>query len=383
MDEFVKILLAPQNFKESLNAIAVARAMARGIRNVVSKVVIDLCPMADGGDGTVDAICAAVPGKKKASMVIGPLGEKVRAQWALIDNGNTAVIEMAKAAGLDQVPAKSRDPVKTTTYGVGQLIHRALNEKPRKIIVGIGGSATNDGGTGMAQALGARFYNSKGIIKTPMTGGMLLSLNKIDTSGIDPRIRDVRIVVACDVNNPLTGPKGAAAIYGPQKFASLKKATPNRIAGLDQGLKHLAFLLPGSKPKAKGAGAAGGLGFGLVTFCGAELASGVELILDVVDFEKRLQGADLVLAGEGKIDGQTAQGKTIMGIIKAASVAKVPVIALAGSVEPGARKLRSKGLTACFSICNGPMNIQHAFTNAAFLIAQTTESVMSVYYRKK
>ena len=331
----MKVVIAPDSFKESLTAVEAAEAMQRGVLTACPDATVDLCPMADGGEGTVEALVAATGGARRATTVSGPLGQPVDARWGILGTSRTAVIEMAEAAGLHLVPLARRNPTRTTTFGVGQLIRCALDEGVDGIIVGIGGSATNDGGTGMAQALGVRFAGAA----EPMTGGALVEVTSVDLTGRDDRLSRVRIVVACDVTNPLTGPEGAAAIYGPQKGATVEQ-----VRELDAGLAHLASLILGADPEAPGAGAAGGLGFGLVAFCAAELTSGVDLVIEATQLDHRVADADLVLTGEGRLDGQSIRGKTCIGVARAARKHSVPTIALVGSLGPDVQRTLDCGL---------------------------------------
>ncbi len=352
--------------------------MADGVLRAVPDAKVDLCPMADGGDGTVETIMAAVSGAVRMAMVTGPLGEAVEAKWGLIDDGRTAVIEMAQAAGLELVPDDLKDPTKTTTFGVGELILAALDASPRKIIFGLGGSATTDGGAGMAQALGARFHGSAGLIEEPMCGGMLSDIEKVDVSTLDRRVFGVEIVGAYDVDNPLTGQNGAAYIFGPQKGAD-----NDQVQKLDASLKHLASFSPDADISLPGNGAAGGLAWGVTAYLRGRLTPGVDLILDAVRFDKRVRDADLVLTGEGKLDGQTLCGKTCLGVAQRAKQAGVPVIALAGAIGDGTDRLMTSGLTACFSICPRPMSLREAMGNASDLIANASANVIRIFAHRR
>ena len=292
-----------------MSATTAAEAMAAGIRKAVPDANIDCCPIADGGEGTLTALTTAIPGELHGVFVSGPLGEPREAAFATFDEGSFAVVESAAAAGLQLVPEEIRDPSQTSSRGVGELIAVATRAKPRKIIVAIGGTATNDGGCGMAQALGIRFYNNAGEeINESITGGMLGNIARIDATQRLPDLNDIDLVVASDVHNPLTGPDGATYVYGPQKGASNKQ-----LEVLDAGLTHVAELirrdlnidvemLPGS-------GAAGGLGGGLVAFAGAIITSGIETVLEAVEFDQRIRSCDLCLTGEGQIDSQSLSGK--------------------------------------------------------------------------
>jgi glycerate kinase len=332
----VKIVIAPDKFKEALSAREVARAIERGIRKVVPGAAIDLVPMADGGEGTVEALLAATGGGGRRTVVTDPLGNPVEASWGMLGDGRTAVLEMAAASGLALVPAEKRDPALTTTYGTGELIRAALDAGASRILVGIGGSATTDGGAGAAQAVGVAFLDDSGTRHDqPLTGGDLLSIAQIDMGSRDRRIVKTTIEVACDVNNPLLGPSGAAAVYSPQKGA-----TPEQVDLLERGLAHLADVIERDLGESvrdfPGAGAAGGLGAGLVAFFDARLRPGIEIVMDATRLRERIRGADLVITGEGRIDAQSMMGKVIVGVGRAAKSAGVPVIALVGSIGEGA-----------------------------------------------
>lgn len=371
----MKIILAPDSFKESLTAVEAAEAMARGVQAARPDAQVDHCPIADGGDGTVDALVAATGGTRHLTEVSGPLGEPVEAEWGMLGDGNTAVIEMANASGLRLVPTDQRDPTRTTTFGVGELIRAALDTQARRIVIGIGGSATNDGGTGMAQALGVRFTQPDGgDCVCGLAGGGVPGIARIDLSSRDPRIDDAEIIVACDVTNPLTGPEGASAIYGPQKGA-----TPDVIEQLDAGLAHLASLIDHVDATVPGTGAAGGLGFGLLAFCGARLERGIEMVLDAVNFNDRLDAADLVLTGEGQMDGTSVHGKACLGVAQRAAAQGVPTIALVGSIGPHAQRTLEAGLAAYFSICRSPMTLEAAMRDAAELLEDLAGNVVRTF----
>ncbi len=354
----MRILIAPDSFKESLSAVDAAAAIGRGVLAAHPDASVDLCPLADGGEGTVDALVEATGGAYRTTPVFGPLGQPVEARWGLLGDGRTAVIEMAEAAGLQLVPTDRRDPTRTTTFGVGELIRAAMDADCTDIILGIGGSATCDGGTGMAQALGVDFQAAGGLA-THLSGGHLAHLTGVDTTTRDPRLAATSIRVACDVTNPLTGPDGAAHVYGPQKGA-----TPEQIRQLDAGLAHLAALLPGTLPGA-GFGAAGGLGFGLVAFCGATLERGIDLVMDAVGFDERLAQADLVITGEGRLDGQSIYGKTCIGVARRAAARGKSCIALVGSAAADADLCLAHGLTAYHAIVDDRVTVDDAMTHAA------------------
>src|SRR5690554_93394 len=346
MDSRLKIVLAPDSFKGSLTSTEAARAMARGVGKALPEAELVLLPLSDGGEGLVESLVVASGGELLEYEVTGPLGTPVKAQLGLMGGGKTAVIEMAQASGLVLVPEEERNPLLTTTFGTGELIARALELGCTHLIIGIGGSATNDGGMGMAQALGFRFLDDQG---TPLVHGgrELARLAKIDASGKDPRLENVTIEVACDVNNPLTGPQGAAAVYGPQKGA-----TPEMVEFLDNALKNydevLARCLKKGVGSTPGAGAAGGLGAGLMALLGGELVSGIELVLDVLGFKELTKGADLVFTGEGKFDAQSAYGKVPVGVGRQCKKLGVPVVVIAGTVLPDAEPLHAEGITAYF-----------------------------------
>lgn len=329
----MRIVVAPDSFKEALPARQVCEAIARGIRRACPDATIDLLPMADGGEGTVDALVAATNGQLRESTVTGPLGKPVRARWGTLgDDTGTAVLEMAAASGLGLVPPDRRDPLLTTTFGTGELIAAALNSGVRRILIGVGGSATNDGGAGAAQALGVRFIDHNGqALPNGLSGGRLGLIARIDPASRDPRIGRVPIEVACDVDNPLCGPRGAAAVYGPQKGAD-----PESVRILDANLAHLADVIQQDLNMQvrdiPGAGAAGGLGAGLLAFFGAKLRPGIQMVMDALRFSERIAGADLIITGEGRLDRQSMMGKLIEGVGRAAKAAGTPVIAMVGSI---------------------------------------------------
>lgn len=327
-----------------MSAVRAAQAMLAGIRKVVPDAVVDLCPIADGGEGTLEAISAAVPGKLHTLRVAGPLGDALEATFASFADDALVVVESATAAGLNLISDAARDPTRTTTHGVGSLLLAACATASERIIVGVGGTCTNDGGCGMAQAIGIRFYDVNGMqIRTPLCGGSLRELSRIDASTRSPLPGKIDIVVASDVDNPLTGPRGAATVYGPQKGAS-----PDQVIALDDGLRHLAELLRRDLnvdiEDLPGSGAAGGLAGGLVAFAGARIASGIDTVLEAVDFDRRIAGADLCLTGEGCIDAQSASGKAVMGVTRAALRHRVPTVALVGAAGPGAELCLESGL---------------------------------------
>ncbi|HEX5243949.1 MAG TPA: glycerate kinase [Tepidisphaeraceae bacterium] len=374
----MRILIAPDKFKGCLTALEVAQAMAEGIRRVIPDAQIDLCPMADGGEGTVSALVAATKGKLLTRRVTGPLPEmKVDATFGMLGDGQTAVVEMAAACGLALLPTSQRDPMATTTFGTGELLLAAAEAGAKHVILGIGGSATVDGGVGCAQACGLPVLLEDGepVSPTePLCGRDLDSILMIKHGRGSP-IERMQITVACDVVNPLFGPNGAAVVFGPQKGA-----TPPQVKQLDDSLRRLAErtgkLEAANTP---GAGAAGGLGFGMLAWFGATLASGVQTIIDAVDLQSRLRQSDLCITGEGKLDEQTLHGKTPIGVARAARKAGVPCIALAGSLGAELEPLRAEGLDAWFSICPGPMTLEQSMSDARRLLADAAANAVSLF----
>jgi len=373
----MKIVIAPDSFKESLTAEQVAEAIREGVLRAVAHVETCLVPMADGGEGTVQSLVDATGGRFDLVEATDPLGGPVEARFGILGNGKTAAIEMAAASGLALVPPEKRNPLITTTAGTGDMIRKALDDGARDFIIGIGGSATNDGGAGMAAALGVRFLDSDGK-ELPPGGGALARLDSLDVSGLDERAKESTFRIACDVDNPLTGPHGASATYGPQKGA-----TPEMVEELDACLAHLAEVVRADLGKEiadlPGAGAAGGLGGGFVAFLDATLSSGVELVLEAVGFREILQGAALVITGEGRMDGQSARGKTPIGVSRVAKEYRVPVIALCGSIEDGYSAVHEHGIEAAFPIVNKPMSLEDAMARTGELLAQAAEEAMRLY----
>lgn len=364
----VKIVIAPDSFKGSLSAPRVAEALAQGIRHVWPDAAIECVPLADGGEGTVEALVRATGGQVIDVSVTGPLGYPVEAFFGILGDGETAVIEMAAASGLPLVPPEERDPTKTTTRGTGELIRYALDAGCRRMIIGIGGSATNDGGVGMAQALGASFRDERGEELGP--GGLALAdLATIDLARLDSRIQDVEIVVACDVDNPLYGPRGASAVYGPQKGA-----TPEMVEQLDRALRRLAEVIQRELgldvQQIPGSGAAGGLGAGLVAFLGARLVSGIDIVLDAVNFQERIRGADVIVTAEGGVDRQTAFGKAPSGVLRAARSLGIPVVVVGGSLADDAVELYDQGFSAIVGCTPRPMELDEAVARTFTSLAE-------------
>ena len=367
----MKIVVAPDSFKGSVSALEAANAIEEGLRRVFPDATIEKIPMADGGEGTMQSLVDATGGHIHTCRVVAPLGNEVDAEFGILSDGETAVIEMAAASGLTLVTPSERNPLRTTTYGTGQLIHAALEAGCRRLIIGIGGSATNDGGAGMAEALGVGLLDPNGN-QIPHGGDGLQQLTSIEMEGIHPAIAETETVVACDVNNPLTGPNGASHVYGPQKGA-----TPEMIEALDAHLGHFDSVLTRTLGKSfndiPGAGAAGGLGAGLMAFLNAELRLGVDIMIDAVNLRERVKGADVVFTGEGQLDFQTAFGKTPVGVAKVATADDIPVIAIAGGIAEGAEAIYSVGIDAMLSIVQEPMPLETAIGEAARLISDTAE----------
>ena len=368
-----RVVVAPDSFKGSASSPQVARAITRGMASVLPWAHFEQVPMADGGEGTAEAVVEAAAGRWVEAVVTGPLGEPVKARLGLVDGGQTAVVEMAQASGLTLVPPHRRDPRVTTTYGTGQLIRVALDRGVRRIVVALGGSATVDGGAGMARALGARFLDEHGHELGP-GGGDLVRLARVDVSGLDPRLARCEVLAACDVFNPLTGPEGAASVYGPQKGAS-----PEAVQLLEQGLKRLAAVLKRdlgvSVEHLPGAGAAGGLGAGLVAFCGARLESGVELVMRAVRLRERLAGAHLVVTGEGQLDRQTPYGKTVAGVGRLARELNIPAVALCGSLAAGvdSQVLSACGLVGAVACVSRPMTLEQAVAGTLEMLEEAAQ----------
>jgi len=343
----LKIAIAPDSFKGSMTAMEAASCIEAGLKQSLKSISFRKIPMADGGEGTVQAIVDATGGKFVKRTVSDPLGRKIKATFGISGDGKNAIMEMAEASGLALLKPRERNPMKTSTYGTGELIKHALKLGVRKILIGIGGSATNDGGTGMARALGVKFLDAKGK-SVPDGGGNLEKIASIDINGIDPRLKGIEIEVACDVDNPLTGRKGAAQVYGPQKGA-----TPKMVKQLDTGLHNLASVIKKdlgmSILKVAGSGAAGGLGGGLMAFLKGQLRPGVDIVIDSVKLAKKIKGCDMVITGEGRMDHQTAFGKTPAGVAGVAKKQNIPVIAICGCLGKDPEVMHAIGIDAFFS----------------------------------
>lgn len=373
----MRIVIAPDSFKESMTALEAAHAIEAGFKEVFPQAEYLKIPMADGGEGTVQSIIDATDGEIRKLFVTGPLGEQIEAFYGLSGDGKLAVIEMAASSGLEKVPPAKRNPLLTTTYGFGELIADALNEGVEEILLGIGGSATNDGGAGMLMALGGKLLDRDGQAIQP-TGAGLKDLVDIDLIDLHPRIKDVTIRVACDVDNPLTGKNGAAYIYGPQKGAN-----PDQVVELDQNLKNYAEVIKNKLQKdiekIAGAGAAGGLGAGLIAFLSANLEPGGDLLADLMNLDDKIKNADLVITGEGGINHQTIFGKTPIAVSKIAKKHEVPTIAFSGVLNKGYESIYEEGINAVFSILpeltsleetleKGYINLRNTAMNVAQLL---------------
>lgn len=371
-----KIVIAPDSFKGNLTSLQVASCLEKGIKRVLPEAECIKIPMSDGGEGTVESMMDAAQGKFIEKRVKGPTGKPVTARYGWLAARKTAVIEMAQASGLPLLDDSEKNPLKTTTYGTGQLILDAIKQGAKTIIIGIGGSATNDGGAGMAQALGVRFLDAEGReIKELGCGEMLIKIAAMDMQALDERVNDIDIIVACDVENPLCGKKGAAHVFGPQKGA-----TPEMVATLDANLGYFGKLIKQRLGKevsrVPGAGAAGGLGAGLMAFTGARLKSGIDIVLEATGLERCIQDADIVITGEGRVDFQTAFGKTPAGVAKAAKKHNVPVVAIGGALTDDARKVFEYGIDSMASAAVKTMSLEEAMRDARTHLANAAERVI-------
>lgn len=369
-----KYVVAPDSFKESMTAKEVCNAMEKGIKKADPAAEVIKVPMADGGEGTVDSLVDATHGQRVIVEVTGPLGNKISAYYGILGNGTTAVIEMAKASGLEIVEKEKRNPMITTTFGTGELIRDALDHNVKEIIIGLGGSSTNDGGSGMAQALGAKLLDQNNH-QIPFGGGNLDKLDKIDISALDTRLQDTKIILASDVTNPLIGKDGASRVFGPQKGA-----TPEMVEKLENNLQHYAKIIKRDLNKdvasVSGAGAAGGLGAGLMAFTTCEMRRGVDLAIEVTKLEEKIRDADYVFTGEGGTDFQTKFGKTPYGVAKLGKKYHKPVISLAGYLGEGIDSLYSEGFTAIFGIIPGACDLPTALKNGPSNVVRTTENIV-------
>jgi glycerate 2-kinase len=373
----MKIVIAPDSFKDSLSAQGVADAIALGLAKVWPDATLVKCPMADGGEGTVESVLAACNGELRHTQVRGPLGAPVNAAWGWLPDSHTAIIEMAEASGLQRVPLAQRDACVSTTFGTGQLIRAALDAGAQRVILAIGGSATNDAGAGALQALGVKLLDAQGQSLAP--GGLALGqLARIDLHEVDQRLALVRFDIAADVNNPLCGAHGASAIFGPQKGAS-----PAQVEQLDLALGHFADhcakILEKDLRDEPGSGAAGGLGFAAKAFLGAQFKAGVEVVAELVGLAEAVEHADLVITGEGRFDAQTLRGKTPFGVARIAQQRGVPVIVMAGTLGEGYQAFYEHGIDAAFALANGPMTLEQACAQAPRLLQERATDIARVW----
>lgn len=373
----MKIVIAPDSFKESLDALAVAKAIEAGFKRVFPHAQYDLIPMADGGEGTVQSLVDATQGRIERVSVTGPLGECVRAFFGVSGDGKTAFIEMSAASGLHLVPVAQRNPLTTTSYGTGELIKAALDQGAKHIILGLGGSATNDAGAGMLQALGVRFLDERGLM-IAWGGAALTSVAQVDLSQLDVRLANVRIQVACDVDNPLFGARGASAVFGPQKGA-----TPAQVTQLDAALAHFSSVVVQQTGRdianIAGAGAAGGMGGGLMLLPHAQLQSGVQIVAEAVRLAERVRDADWVITGEGRMDAQSIRGKTPMGVAAVAKQFNKPVIAIVGSLGDDYRCVYDHGVDAVFPIIRQLVSREEIFLHAQENLISGAENIARLY----
>ncbi len=372
----MKVVIAPQGFKGNLTALEVGKAIEKSVKKIVPDAQTVIKPMADGGEGTVQALVDALGGKIMATEVTDPLGGRIVAKWGLLKD-KTAVIEMAAASGLPLVPKEKRNPLITTTYGTGELIETALDNGCKKLIIGIGGSATNDGGAGMLQALGIKLLDDKGK-DLPFGGAALARLARIDVSGMDKRLKDFEVILACDVNNPLCGLRGASAVYGPQKGA-----TPELVKQLDAALSHYANIVKKDLNidlrELPGAGAAGGLGMGLMVFLKAKMIPGIDVVIEATKLVDVLKVADLVFTGEGRIDFQSVCGKVPTGVALSAKKFGIPVIALVGEMGKDYQLVYEQGIDAILTIAPGPITLEDSMKDAERLVINAAENAMRLF----
>lgn len=373
----MKIVIAPDSFKGSISAKDLCAAINRGIKKVFPEAELIELPMADGGEGTMENLVHATKGTIIDVNVTDPLGRSIRSAYGVLGDEKTAVIEMAQASGLPLLTEHERNPLRASSFGTGELILHALDQGYRKFIIGLGGSATNDGGIGMLQALGVKFYmKGRQLIKNEVSD--LLHLEQIDVSSLDQRVMEAEFVIASDVTNPLCGPNGASYIFGPQKGAT-REMVKRLDASLDQYGKIINERFNINIHSIPGGGAAGGMGAGLISFLGAKVMSGIDTVMDAVKFESQLEEARLVITGEGKLDEQTLSGKVISGVCKAANQYNIPVIAICGSNELTSVQLEQLGVAAAFPIVSGPCSLEEAMTQAERLVVQSVEQIMKVY----
>ncbi|MEX1377077.1 MAG: glycerate kinase [Eubacteriales bacterium] len=371
----MKIVIAPDSFKGSLSSIDVINIMKKEALKTFADADVIGIPIADGGEGTIDAMLFGSDGEKRTCTVLNPLGEEISAEYGII--GDTAIIEMASCSGLTLIGINQRNPLKTTSFGTGQMIKNVLDAGYRKILIGIGGSATNDGGMGAMQALGAEFFDIEDDLIKNGCGEKLIEINRISIDNLDSRLRCSEITVMCDVENTLTGESGATYVYGMQKGGS--KETLNI---LEEGMLHyeekINELFDSEISRQPGAGAAGGMGAALMGFCGAKLTSGIDAVIKIKNFEERIKGADIIITGEGRIDSQSAYGKVIYGVAKHAKKQGIPVIAVAGAVGEGFDKVYDIGVDAIFTLPDRPMRMAECLDKADILLSQLSRNIFEL-----
>lgn len=373
----MKILICPDSFKDALPAAAAAHAIACGVQRLKIKVELVECPLADGGEGSLEALLAATGAERRTATVQNALGRPTHAAWGWLAERRIAFVELAEASGIQALAPAERTALHSTTHGVGELIRAALDAGAERLLLTLGGSATNDGGAGMLMALGARLRDADGR-ELPPGGAALEHLAELDLSGLDPRLADLHVEAAVDVDNPLLGERGASAVFGPQKGA-----TPHDVDRLDAALSRFADVAAGvlgeEHRELPGAGAAGGMGFAARAFLGAELRPGIDLVMEQVGFAALLANADLVITGEGQLDGQSLAGKTPVGVARAAQARGVPVVVLAGRLAPGWQAAMAEGVTAAFALADGPMALEEALARCAELLADRAESAVGLF----
>jgi glycerate 2-kinase len=372
----MKVVIAPDSFKGSISAKDICEAIKKGIFTVYPEAEVKAVPLADGGEGTLESMVCASNGTFRSVLVRCPMGKEVEAAYGVLGDEETVIIEMAQASGLPLVKPEERNPYTASSYGTGQLIKHALDAGYRRFIIGLGGSATNDAGTGMLTALGIKLFNENGEL-LPEGGGYLKQLSYFDDSKLDPRLTESTFIIASDVVNKLCGPDGASAVFGPQKGAD-----PEMVEHLDQALSHFAEIVYKQKGidirELKGGGAAGGMGAALMGFLDAAVQSGIEIVMKEIDFEKQILDADLVLTGEGKLDSQTLSGKVIAGVAEIAHKYQVPVVVLCGGMDLDTASFDHLGILTAFSIVPGPCSLEEAMRKAPTWVTQRTESIMRI-----
>ncbi|MBD8069100.1 glycerate kinase [Bacillus sp. PS06] len=370
----MKVVVAPDSFKGSISAPELCAAVKKGILRIYPSASVIELPLADGGEGTMENLVLASGGSVIHKVVKDPLGRPVKAGFGVLGDEETVVIEIAQASGLPLVPLKERNPLLASSFGTGQLVKEALDMGYRKFLIGLGGSATNDAGTGLLKALGMRFFNENGE-DLMEGGGALIELDHVDDILLDPRLKDCSFLIASDVTNPLCGPNGASAVFGPQKGA-----TPEDVKTLDKSLTHYSQIVHSTKGinliDITGGGAAGGIGASLVAFLGATIKPGIEVVMNAIQFEEKISNANLIITGEGKLDAQTLSGKVIAGVTQVAKPQQIPVVAICGQRNLDSKQMDELGLIAGFSIVPGPTTLEASLENASRWTTECTEQIM-------